>query len=316
MKRAILGVDTSCYMTSMALVDASDGEILASERKLLHVAQGKRGLQQSQAVFAHVKNLPEVAERLFHAAQGYELAAVCASTRPRTTADDSYMPVFCVGETLARGMAASHRVPFYVTSHQDGHIRAAMVGSIFTPQDEFLAMHLSGGTTQVLAYRGGCVEEIGGSGDLHAGQLVDRIGVALHLPFPAGPELEKLALRGKSTAQLGVSEKEGVCHFSGAETKALRWIQAGQMPPEDIAAEVYDLLCRTFLRLLQNGYEKTGFSKALLAGGVASSALLKRLLVERIQKRRIKQSIFFAKPELSGDNAVGVALIGRAQWMQ
>ena len=156
------------------------------------------------------------------------------------------------------------------------------------------------------------VVQIGGSADLHAGQLVDRAGVAMGLPFPSGEELEKLALRGKSEGLLGCSLDKGdlTCHLSGAETKVQQWIQAGTMPREDIAREIYDLLARTLARMLKAGAEKTGLKKALVTGGVAASALLRQLLEERRLKTRGCPEIVFGKPEMSGDYAVGVALIG------
>lgn len=307
--RAVLGIDTSCYTTSMALVDADSGEILASARELLRVKEGVCGLQQSAGVFEQVKQLPVIAQRLFDQAPQAVPVAVCASTAPRSTQERSYMPVFRVGESVARVLASSYHVPFFATSHQDGHIRAALIDSGLRADDDFLALHLSGGTTEMLASRRGQLSIIGGSSDLQAGQLVDRIGVKLGLPFPSGPALEKLALQGTAQGEIGVSMKGCFCQLSGAETKLERMIDSG-CAPEDVAASVYDLLCRSILRMVQSGMEETGLSSALLAGGVASSAHLRNLLAARIQKRRLRLRLCFARPEFSGDNAVGVALIG------
>lgn len=312
---AVLGIDTSCYTTSMALVDVESGELLACERELLPVKSGECGLQQSAGVFEHVRQIPLIAQRLFGHLSGVEISAVCASTTPRSTQESSYMPVFRVGESMARVIAASYHVPFYRTSHQDGHIRAALVDSPLTPESDFLALHLSGGTTEMLAYRHGEISIIGGSSDLQAGQMVDRLGVKLGLPFPSGPALERLALDGCAKGEIGVSMKGCFCQFSGAETKLSRMIDTGVYAPTDIAAEVYDLLCRSILRMVQAGMEETGLSCALLAGGVASSALLRRLMEARIAKRRMRMQVCFARPEYSGDNAVGVALIGREKFI-
>ena len=156
------------------------------------------------------------------------------------------------------------------------------------------------------------VTQIGGSADLHAGQLVDRAGVAMGLPFPSGEELEKLAVKGKSGALLGVSLENGdlTCHLSGAETKVQQWIREGSMAREDMAREIYDLLARTLVRMLKAGAEKSGCREALVTGGVAASALLRQLMAERKAKTRGCPEIVFGRPEMSGDNAVGVALIG------
>lgn len=301
-----LGLDTSCYTTSAALCNAQ-GEILQS-RCLLPVKTGERGLRQSEAVFAHVRQLANQVENVMRMADE-PLSCVCVSVSPRD-GDDSYMPVFSVGEMAGRAIAAAHHVPFFTTTHQRGHIRAAQVESGIT-ENTFLALHLSGGTTDVLLKEGDNLTPLGTSMDLHAGQLVDRIGVALGLPFPSGPHLEALAKKGISRAKVPVSMEEETlqCHLSGAEAQLMRMIQSGENA-NDIAAEVYSILCRTVLRLLKAAAEKTNTETILLAGGVASSQLFRKILQERNEKRRLHLKLHFGKPEYSGDNAVGVALLG------
>ena len=301
-----LGLDTSCYTTSAALYDGTEPR---QNRRLLPVPAGERGLRQSEAVFAHVKQLSEILVPLLESAQGEEISCVCASVSPRD-GEDSYMPVFQVGASHGRAIAAALHVPFYETTHQRGHIAAAKWGTGLT-KDRFVALHLSGGTTDVLLLDGDQITPLGASIDLHAGQLVDRVGVALGLPFPCGPYLEELAKQGKSQAKVPVSmEKDGLhCHLSGAEAQLMRMIQAGEKK-EGVAAEVYSILQRTVLRLLEAAAEKTGAKDMLLAGGVASSPLFRQLLHQRNEKRRAGLNLFFGRPEFSGDNAVGAAIIG------
>ena len=315
MRQVVVGLDTSCYTTSAAAVTA-DGQVVASCRKLLPVKLGERGLRQSEGVFIHVRQLPERLEELREFICGDEIVAVCASSRPRDE-EESYMPVFQVGDAQARGMAAMLGVPCFASTHQRGHVAAAMVDSGIAPGD-LLAVHLSGGTTELLSLRGVALTLLGDTLDLHAGQVVDRVGVALGLPFPAGPHLEKLALQGHAEARLPVSMAEGGlrCHLSGAESQAQRWIASGALSMEDIAMEVYDLLARTVARLILAGAAKTGIRQVLIAGGVASSALFRRLVTERIRKSDRGLRVCFGKPEYSGDNAVGAALIGARKYRQ
>ena len=282
-----LGLDTSCYTTSAAL--CAPGAFPLQERRLLPVPAGERGLRQSEAVFAHVKQLPQVLLPLLEKADG---------------------PVFQVGMSQGKALAAALKVPFFATTHQRGHIAAAKFGSGLTA-DRFIALHLSGGTTDVLLQDGASLLPLGTSQDLHAGQLVDRVGVALGLPFPCGPHLEALALRGSSQNRVPVSmDGDGRrCHLSGAEAQLMRMIAAGEAK-ENVAAEVYSVLCRTVLRLLRCAAERTGVPDVLLAGGVMSSRLLREMLVERNEKRRAGLRLYFGRPEFSGDNAVGAALIG------
>lgn len=299
-----LGLDTSCYTTSAALCSADQEPVQL--RQLLPVPAGERGLRQSEAVFAHVRQLSGLIVPLLARARE-PIGCVCASLAPRD-GEDSYMPVFQVGVSQGRSLAAALRVPFYTTTHQRGHIAAARYGTGLTA-DRFLALHLSGGTTDVLLADGESLTPLGTSSDLHAGQLVDRIGVALGLPFPSGHHLERLALQGTCKNQVPVSMDGLCCHLSGAEAQLTRLIAEGEAR-ENVAAEVYGALCRTVLRLLQAAADRTGVRDALIAGGVASSSLLRRLLTERNEKRRAGLRLYFGRPEFSGDNAVGVALIG------
>ena len=230
MSRIVIGLDTSCYTTSVAAVTV-DGQVLASCRKLLPVKEGERGLRQSEAVFIHVRQLPERLEELGEYVKGHQIVAVCASRQPRDE-EESYMPVFQVGDAHARGLAAMLGIPCFASTHQRGHVAAAMVDSGIEEGD-LLAVHLSGGTTELLALRGDDLALLGGTLDLHAGQFVDRVGVALGLPFPAGPHLEKLAVNGASEARLpaNMADQDLHCHFSGAETQVQRWIKQGDMRP-------------------------------------------------------------------------------------
>lgn len=310
----IVGLDTSNYRTSLAAV-TPEGETLLDYRELLPVPEGGRGLRQSEAVFAHTRQMRNCLDALRRIGKTHRITAVAASVKPRD-GDESYMPVFQVGHTLGAVLAAAEDAPFYPTTHQRGHLAAALQGTALEQEDRLLALHLSGGTTDLLKIEGETVGTLGGSADLHAGQLVDRVGVALGLGFPAGEALEKLAARGKSRGLLGVSMEDGgsICHFSGAETQTQRWILEGRMSPEDIAREVYDLLARTVLRLLKAGQTRTGFSKALVTGGVASSPLLREMLARRGARDGRGPELVFGLPQRSGDNAVGVALIGAKRW--
>ena len=314
--RVTLGFDTSCYTTSASAVNER-GEVVAFSRMLLPVEQGQRGLRQSEAVFAHVRQMPIVMDGMREALMNAQIVAICASSRPRDD-ENSYMPVFTVGLGHARVVADALGVPLYETSHQQGHVAAGLIGTQM-PDEPFVALHLSGGTTELLHCEGEKLTLLGGSADLHAGQLVDRIGVALGLNFPAGPELEKLALsyQGQVESLLPVSiEKDGLnCHLSGAETKAQQWIREGKMSPERIAVEVFDLLSRSVARLLAAACEKTGCRCALMVGGVASSTLLRQQLIKRLNKQRKCIAVYFGEPKYSADNAAGVAAIGMKKYL-
>ena len=315
--RITLGFDTSCYTTSAAAVDER-GAVVAAARMLLPVQEGERGLRQSEAVFAHVRQMPQVMSSLRGqlAPLNARVVAVCASARPRD-GEDSYMPVFTVGRGHASVLADALGVPLYETSHQRGHIAAGLIGND-APDEPFVALHLSGGTTELLRCGPEGVALIGGCEDLHAGQMVDRVGVAMGLHFPAGPALEKLALACSQPTQglLPASVSGLSCHLSGVETKAQRMIREGTLSRERIAAEVFDVLARTVARLLDGACRQTGARQALAVGGVASSLLLRRQVGERLQKLRSPVRVLYGQPQYSADNAAGVAHIGMQNYLK
>ena len=191
-----LGLDTSNYTTSAAVFDGAQGQNCS---RLLGVAPGQLGLRQSDALFAHTRQLPERFAALFDAVGHDEpICAVGASTRPRAV-EGSYMPCFLAGETLGRCIASVLDVPFYAVSHQQGHIAAALwsAGRLDLMQTPHLAWHLSGGTTELLLVtpegKNVRAERIGGTSDLSAGQVMDRTGKLLGLPFPSGKALDELS---------------------------------------------------------------------------------------------------------------------------
>jgi len=304
----VLGIDTSCYTTSVAAAD--DQGVLCSNRQLLPVAAGARGLRQSEAVFAHIKQLPSLFEKTMETVRAAgKVEAVCVSARPRDD-DQSYMPVFLSGLSFAHVAASALNVPLFETTHQRGHVRAALEDSGLKGE-RYLAVHLSGGTTEVLLMDGSNLSLLAGTRDLHAGQFLDRVGVKMGLPFPAGPYMEKLAMEGTSASRIPVSMQEGDCHFSGAEARAMQWIEKNELAQADVAAEVFGVIERTVLRMLVTAADKTGVDQVLLTGGVASSQLLRDQLMEINRKRRMGLHLHFGQRQYAGDNAAGVALIGR-----
>ena len=142
-----IGIDTSNYTTSVAAFDGRGGIDYA---RLLPVKQGELGLRQSDAVFAHIKSLPELSGRLFSDLSG-AIAAVGVSTRPRAV-EGSYMPCFMVGYSHAKMLSDALGVPLVEVSHQQGHVAASLwsAGRLDLMERPHLAWHLSGGTTELL----------------------------------------------------------------------------------------------------------------------------------------------------------------------
>ena len=307
-----IGIDTSNYTTSIAVVNGA-GEVIVNWKAPLPVKAGERGLRQSDAVFAHTKNLPALLDQLGELLKEYTPVGVCVSDRPRGR-EDSYMPCFLSGVVAARAVAAASGIPLYTTSHQDGHLMAAIYssGAPLTQGKPFGAFHVSGGTTEMLlATPDGTaftVQKIGGTADLNAGQAIDRIGVMMGLPFPAGPALEALAAQNtKKVPKPRISVQEGECHISGLENMATAlYRETGDKAL--VAAFVLQFIGDTLFAMathLRAGY---GVETVVFAGGVMSN----RIIADSLTKR-LGDGVYFAKPAFSADNAAGVALLCRAK---
>lgn len=301
----VLGLDTSNYTTSAAVYDGEEGR---NQGRLLEVRPGELGLRQSDALFQHVKHLPEVVEALLGEEGLGTVQAVGASTRPRAV-EGSYMPCFLAGASQGQVLSQVLGVPFYAFSHQQGHLAAAAwsAGRLDLLDRPFLAWHLSGGTTELLRVEpeenGVAVraEILGGTSDISTGQLIDRTGVLLGLPFPAGKGVEKLSRQAQKREYYKVKVNGLTFSLSGMENKVRQMVQRGEEPAE-IAWFAQETVCRVVQACTKAAMEQYPGLPVLCSGGVASNGRLKELL-------RQNCGALFAQPQFSTDNAMGTAIL-------
>lgn len=302
-----VGIDTSNYTTSIAVCD-EDGKVIANIKRLLDVKEGERGLRQSDAVFAHIKNIPELSYSLKEIIRNDLVVAVGVSTRPRDV-EGSYMPCFLSGKAVAYAIGATHNAPVYEFSHQAGHIMAALYSSGSIDElinDDFIAFHVSGGTTEALYVSKNDssfhVDIIADTADISAGQAIDRVGVMMGLKFPCGKEIELLAQQfvGK-VPPMKISVKNSKVNLSGLENIASKlYCETGDMSL--VSAYVLEFVSRTLIMLTKNIREKYPCLPILYAGGVMSNTYIKSELSKF-------DNTYFATPEFSSDNAAGIALL-------
>ena len=301
----VLGLDTSNYTTSAAVFDGERGR---NQGRLLEVRPGELGLRQSDALFQHVKHLPEVVEALLGEEGLGTVQAVGASTRPRAV-EGSYMPCFLAGASQGQVLSQVLGVPFYAFSHQQGHLAAAAwsAGRLDLLDRPFLAWHLSGGTTELLRVEpeedGVAVraEILGGTSDISAGQLIDRTGVLLGLALPAGKGVEKLSRQAQKREYYKVKVNGLTFSLSGMENKVRQMVQRGEEPAE-IAWFAQETVCRVVQACTKAAMEEYPGLPVLCSGGVASNGRLKELL-------RQNCGALFAQPQFSTDNAMGTAVL-------
>ncbi len=300
-----LGIDTSNYTTSVALYNDVDNSVV-NIKKLLPVKDGEKGIRQSDAVFHHTVQLPELISKLFNENQ-YEIKGIGVSTKP-CNEDGSYMPCFLTGISVAVSLSKVLGIPLYNFSHQDGHIVAALFSAdkLDLLNKNFIAFHISGGTSQALIVSPNenyfDTIKVSDSLDLKAGQAVDRVGISLGLKFPCGPELEKLALKNNKTLnKVKVFRRDGEFSLSGVENQCKQMLDR-DVPAEEIAyhclSYIYSAIDDTVVEILN----KYGNLPIVFSGGVMSNLLIKDALTS-------KYSAFFAEPQYSSDNACGIAIL-------
>jgi len=298
-----LGIDTSNYTTSASFCE--DGVVGCNSKRPVFVKPGERGARQSDAVFSHIKNLPDVIAEIGEK----KYTAVGVSVRPRDV-EGSYMPCFLAGQAVASSLATTLGVPMYTFSHQAGHVRAALysAGRGDLIDKTFLAFHVSGGTTELLLYEQGEITCVGGTLDINAGQLIDRIGVLLGLAFPCGPALDRMA-------DFSAMKKEGIvpmtkvkdlfCNLSGLENKASDYLQKGHSCAA-VAAFVIASVEKTLSQLTENAIDafsdKVKGMPVLFSGGVSGNSYIQQQVVKKFD-------VLFAQSVFSSDNAAGIALL-------
>ena len=299
---SVIGMDTSNYTTSIACFDGHDG---VNCSRLLPVKQGELGLRQSDAVFAHIKSLPELSGRLFSDVQIGKITAVGVSTRPRAV-EGSYMPCFMVGYSHAKMMADLLQVPLIEVSHQQGHVAASLwsAGHLELMDEPHLAWHLSGGTTELLLVepegKNVLCTKIGGTTDISAGQLIDRSGQLLQLPFPSGKHIDALSKEAELTETFKVKCPGLEFSLSGVQNKVQQFHEKHGIPAETAA---YALRCvvKAVYLATENALKMYPGCRVVFSGGVASNSMLRQVT--------LPLNPIFSEPQYSTDNAMGVAVL-------
>ena len=297
-----LGIDTSNYTTSIAFFDGNSG---VNESRLLPVRQGELGLRQSDAVFAHIKSLPELSGRLFSNVRADAITAVGVSTRPRAV-EGSYMPCFMVGYSHAKLLSDSLGVPLIEVSHQQGHVAASLwsAGCMELMDQPHLAWHLSGGTTELLLVEpdGKNVRctKIGGTTDISAGQLIDRTGQLLELPFPSGKHLDALSKEAVMKDTFRVKCAEMQFSLSGVQNKVQQF-HATHNAPAETAAYALRCVAKAVYLASEQALKAYPGLRIVFSGGVASNSMLRQVLAPL--------DPVFSPPQFATDNAMGVAVL-------
>lgn len=315
--RYFVGIDTSAYTTSLAVIDNNDNIIL-DLRKVLEVKKGKKGLRQQEAVFQHVNNLPILIEKMVKEIDINKVDSISCSNKPRSL-QGSYMPVFVVGKGQAFILSKILNTSYWKYSHQEGHIGAGMMKNQIKHSERFLSLHISGGTTELLLVNNKenhiSVEIIGGTLDLSIGQLIDRIGVELGLSFPCGEEMDRISQNGNVLPlNVPISLKDKTWfNLSGLENYFSKLINNSSYSIEDILATLFNTISTIIYRITVNSHIQYNLDNVLISGGVSANRLFREVLLKELRDKKIHT--FFTKIELCTDNGVGIAYLGKEKYL-
>ena len=197
-------------------------------------------------------------------------------------------------------------MPLIECSHQQGHIAASLwsANRLDLMDTPHLAWHLSGGTTELLLVEPdgknvNCTK-IGGTSDISAGQLIDRTGQLLELPFPAGKHLDKLSENAVNTDFYSVKCAQSTFSLSGIQNKVAAYFSSGNSR-EETAAFALRCICNAVRKATVNAMKEYHDLPVVFSGGVASNSMLRTALKEL--------NPIFSEPQYSTDNAMGVAVL-------
>lgn len=312
MKKYVLGIDTSAYTTSCALVDLK-GNVLYNLKKVLEVQQGQKGLRQETAVFMHLNNLPELISKININFQ--EIGIISVSSKPRKTFD-SYMPVFVVGKNFAHVLAKSVGADYIEYSHQENHISAAIMNSYKEydyKKNSILAIHISGGTSEFLIskkiVRGFETKIVGGTLDITFGQLIDRIGVYCGFEFPTGQGMQDYLENYDLTNVRLIMPKisgDNYINLSGVENYYKKLMDTEEFSKEKIIYSLFTYISKCIVRIIDHISETEKFEKIVISGGVSANKLIRKYILDTYKE---KYNIILPENVLSTDNSVGNAML-------
>ncbi|MBB4079846.1 N6-L-threonylcarbamoyladenine synthase [Lewinella aquimaris] len=304
----ILAIESSCDDTSAAVV--RDGVVLSNvtAAQAVHVEYG--GVVPEFASRAHQRNIvPTVDVALRRAAVAAREVDAVAFTR-----GPGLIGSLMVGVSFAKAFALARNIPLIEVDHMQAHVLAHFAEDP-KPEFPYLCLTVSGGHTQLVVVHAPLEQEIiGRTIDDAAGEAFDKSGKLLGLPYPAGPELDRLARLGTPVLRFAQPDPGDLnFSFSGLKTSVLYTLQKeNKRDPayvsqhlNDICASIQDAIVTTLMQKLIAAAEQTGLSRIALAGGVSANSELRRRLVSEGQARG--WNTYVPRIEYCTDNA---AMIG------
>lgn len=312
----VLGIETSCDETGVAIYDSENGllgDALYSQVKM-HAEYG--GVVPELASRDHVRKLLPLLDEVF-AKAGLKKGDVDAVAY---TSGPGLIGALMVGASTGRAIALAWGKPAIGVHHMEGHLLAPMLEDS-PPEFPFVALLVSGGHTQLVRVDGiGQYELLGESLDDAAGEAFDKAAKMLGLDYPGGPLIAKHAQQGdrqRFRFPRPMTDRPGMdFSFSGLKTFTLNTANDhrdtdGQIDPQtvcDIAAAFEEAVVDTLAIKCRRALQATGFKQLVIAGGVSANQRLRERLEVMVEKEKSK--LFYARPEFCTDNGAMIAFAG------
>lgn len=317
----VLGIETSCDETGVALYDSERGllgDALYSQVKM-HAEYG--GVVPELASRDHVRKLIPLIREVCKEAE-CTLQSIDAIAY---TAGPGLIGALMVGAATGRALALALGIPAVGVHHMEGHLLAPMLEET-PPSFPFVALLVSGGHTQLVSVKGiGEYTLLGESLDDAAGEAFDKAAKMMGLEYPGGPLIAKLAENGNSdryTFPRPMTDRPGLdFSFSGLKTFTLNTVESakqetGELDPQtsaDIAACFEDAVVDTLAIKCRRAIQQTGFKELVIAGGVSANKKLRKKLGDMAKKEGAK--LFYARPQFCTDNGAMIAYAGTQRLM-
>lgn len=307
----VLGIETSCDETGVAVYDSEQGLLGHSLYSQIHLHQRYGGVLPELASRDHIQKITPLIDSLFN-----ELSITWPDIHGIAyTAGPGLIGSLLVGATFAKSLAYALNLPALAVHHMEGHLLAPMLETN-APTFPFVALLVSGGHTQLIhVHDFNHYVVLGESVDDAAGEAFDKTAKLLGLPYPGGPALAQLALKGNAqrfTFPRPMTDRPGLdFSFSGLKTFALTTYQKHQhclQAKADIALAFEEAIVDTLVIKCRRALEHTGLSKLVVAGGVSANHRLRGALNLLVDK--LKGEVFFPRHEFCTDNGAMIAYAG------
>lgn len=312
----ILGIETSCDETGVAIFDEEKGLIANQLYSQIEMHADYGGVVPELASRDHIrKTLPLIDAALKEAnLTAKDIDGIAYTAGP------GLVGALLVGATIARSLAYAWQVPALGVHHMEGHLLAPMLEDN-PPPFPFVALLISGGHTQLVKVDGvGQYELLGESIDDAAGEAFDKTGKLLGLDYPAGVAVSKLAEQGTPNRFIfprPMTDRPGLdFSFSGLKTFAANTINAnlnaeGKLDEQtrcDIAHAFQQAVVDTIIIKCKRALQQTGYKRLVMAGGVSANKQLRADLAEMM--KNLKGEVFYPRPQFCTDNGAMIAYTG------